>query len=244
MNTPKVLSFDLDETLIHSEGLRITGEFIIRFTQALSPKYGLRKVFRLIQAINKEAKTTSSGIIISEKYAKHATDILDLPSTQHGKDLLESIFTQVFEAILPEFHAYPDAVEFLNQHQTWKKYLTTNPAWPLSIAHIRLQHCGIDASQFESISNYDEYTCGKPHTRFYKEWLQKNDLIASEVLHIGNDIKNDGAARNCGVPVYIIQNSNNEERAFQVPAKNKSQAPMWIGTWDQLKKLLSNSESN
>lgn len=82
--------------------------------------------------------------------------------------------------------------------------LTTNPLFPPEATAQRLAWTGADPAAFERVTAYQNSRFAKPSERYYAENLDALGLDGADVLMVGNDPVEDGAARELGCGLYLV----------------------------------------
>ncbi len=82
--------------------------------------------------------------------------------------------------------------------------LATNPIFPLVGVRTRLSWIGLTPEDFSHVTSYETYTTCKPNPAYFREVLRRTGKVPEECLMVGNDVQEDGAALEAGIPVYFI----------------------------------------
>lgn len=82
--------------------------------------------------------------------------------------------------------------------------LATNPLFPPQATACRLGWTGVDAEAFERVTAFQNSCFAKPSPEYYAENLQALGLRGEEVLMVGNDPVEDGAACGLGCGLYLV----------------------------------------
>ena len=82
--------------------------------------------------------------------------------------------------------------------------LATNPVFPLVAVQKRLSWLGLTPEDFALVTSYENSNACKPNPQYYREILEKAGKSPRECLMVGNDAKEDLAARKAGLSVYLI----------------------------------------
>jgi HAD superfamily hydrolase (TIGR01549 family) len=82
--------------------------------------------------------------------------------------------------------------------------LATNPVFPRIATEKRVAWAGLDKDDFDYITTYENSSRCKPRPIYYEEILEKNSLLPSECLMIGNDTLDDIAATKIGIKTFIL----------------------------------------
>jgi FMN phosphatase YigB (HAD superfamily) len=93
--------------------------------------------------------------------------------------------------------------------------LATNPLFPSIATESRIKWAGIDPSEFEYITTYDNSTYCKPNPDYYRELIEKLDLDPEKCIMVGNDTSDDMVAEKLGIKVFLLTdcliNTKNED---------------------------------
>ena len=82
--------------------------------------------------------------------------------------------------------------------------LATNPLFPLVAQAARISWAGLDESDFELITHYENSHYCKPNIKYYEEIVQKLNLDPTECLMVGNDVNEDMIAVKLGMKVFLV----------------------------------------
>lgn len=82
--------------------------------------------------------------------------------------------------------------------------LATNPIFPAVATQNRLRWAGLEPSDFELYTTYENCRFCKPNVHYYRDILDQLSLRAEECLMVGNDATEDLAAQALGIRVFLI----------------------------------------
>ena len=68
----------------------------------------------------------------------------------------------------------------------------------------RIRWAGLDVSDFEGITTYENLRYCKPNPESYNEILYKMNLQSKECLMVRNDVAEDMTARAVGINVFLL----------------------------------------
>jgi FMN phosphatase YigB (HAD superfamily) len=69
----------------------------------------------------------------------------------------------------------------------------------------RLSWIGLQPSDFDFITSYENSSYCKPNPDYYREILKKYDARPEDCLMIGNDVEEDGAASaQAGIEAFLV----------------------------------------
>ncbi len=84
--------------------------------------------------------------------------------------------------------------------------VATNPIFPLTAQKTRLKKAGIDPSEVEYITSYENSHYCKPNPEYYSEIMRVLGCKAEECVMIGNDVGEDMIAGALGFDVFLLTN--------------------------------------
>ena len=93
--------------------------------------------------------------------------------------------------------------------------LATNPLFPAIATESRIRWAGLEPSDFELYTTYENSGFCKPNPDYYKNILDRIGCTAEECLMVGNDVAEDMVARTLGMGVFLLTdcliNKNNSD---------------------------------
>jgi len=148
----------------------------------------------------------------------------------------EKVFWPVFEKLIPGDHDFFEStfLDFYSndfdkvKHSTmpskipaqiirflkakgYRTVLATNPLFPVVATHKRIGWAGLDPTDFELITTYENHHYSKPNLAYYKSLLEKTNLSPEEVLMVGNDAHEDMISSQLGFDTYLLTDCLNNE---------------------------------
>ena len=82
--------------------------------------------------------------------------------------------------------------------------LATNPIFPKAATGIRIRWAGLDTSDFDIITTYENSSYCKPNLNYYIEVCQNMSVVPEECLMVGNDVVEDMVAEKLGMKVFLL----------------------------------------
>lgn len=95
-------------------------------------------------------------------------------------------------------------------------YLATNPIFPKCATMNRIDWAGLDPEDFKIITTYEDHVYCKPNPEYFRQILEQFKLDPSECLMVGNDVVEDLAIRTLGVPVFLVTDTMENKKTFQL----------------------------
>ncbi len=82
--------------------------------------------------------------------------------------------------------------------------LATNPIFPSIATESRIRWAGLEPSDFEFYTTYENSSYSKPNPAYFQEICQKRGLDPQKCLMVGNDVREDTAAAKIGMEVFLV----------------------------------------
>jgi HAD superfamily hydrolase (TIGR01549 family) len=209
---PKVLLFDLDQTLLASSAFKLKYHFIFRAVKLLRARgISFSDALQFLGEMKKtlaigDAKRTNA-VRIYDLLKSRRTQLSDL----EAKVWIDSWVKEVFEGLVHYFSSIEEGEKLVHElrgKSSYRLILATNPAWPKTVTELRLNRGSLRASHFEWVTTADQMHFMKPDPRYYQEILSILGVPAQDCLMIGDSFKKDAPATMIGIPVFILRKEN------------------------------------
>ena len=82
--------------------------------------------------------------------------------------------------------------------------LATNPIFPAMATERRIAWAGLDISDFELFTTYENSRFCKPNPDYYRDVMQALGVCPEECLMVGNDVGEDMIAQTLGCRVFLL----------------------------------------
>ncbi|MBE6728284.1 MAG: HAD family hydrolase [Ruminococcaceae bacterium] len=205
MNIKAVL-FDLDGTLLPMD----QDIFIKQYFSALAQKMASKGY-----EPNKFLSTVTSGtkaMLANDGSATNEERFWDAFICVYGNDAKKD------EGVFEEFYSkeYCNLKNFcktnsgtrkildLCDKKGLKKVLATNPVFPNIAVKERISWNGMQLSDFEFVTTYDNSKFCKPQPGYYLNIAKQLELTPQECLMVGNDVIDDMSAKDIGMQVFLL----------------------------------------
>ncbi len=122
------------------------------------------------------------------------------------------LFDEFYETDFPKLYTScgfdPAAAETVKSLRArgYRVVLATNPVFPRAATEARIRWAGLDPSDIEYITTYENSCSTKPNTAYYREILGKLGLDPAECVMVGNDVEEDMIASTLGMKVFLLTN--------------------------------------
>jgi FMN phosphatase YigB (HAD superfamily) len=204
-----IILFDLDDTLLENSMetflpayLHKLGDHLSTF---ISPQLLPKAIFTGTDFMvnnNDPSKT------LEECFDRYFYPHIGYPKS-HLYNHLKDFYTNVFPSLEPitnEVHAAASTINKL-KNKKHKIVIATNPLFPkMAIDHrIKWANLGLELSEYEYITNFEEFHFTKPKSEFIAEILGKIGWTDEFVVMVGNEWDMDiEPAELLGIPTFFI----------------------------------------
>lgn len=146
----------------------------------------------------------------------------------------DTFYSNEFNQVSEIVHKNPIVTEVIEKVRAagLRQALATQPVFPEVATRARVSWTGLDFSDFEYVSTYDNSYFGKPNPEYFKNFLEKLDMKPEETLMVGNDAVEDVAATKVGITVFLITD-------FLENKKNVDISDIPHGSFEDLLRYLS-----
>ena len=202
----KTIMFDLDGTLLPMDQDVFIKVYFSGLAKKLAP-YGYEPQ-KLLDTIYKgvAAMVANDGSCNNEAaFWNLFTSVYGEKAREHEPvfyDFYKNEFQQVKESCGYKKEA-KEVVE-LCKAKGLRVVLATNPLFPSIATESRMQWAGLDKSDFEYFTVYENSRYCKPNPNYYKDILQAIGADGAECAMVGNDAREDTVAKELGMQVFLL----------------------------------------
>jgi FMN phosphatase YigB (HAD superfamily) len=202
-----IILFDLDGTLLPMDQDIFTKAYFKELLKKICPfGYESQKVIDGVWAgtlamIRNNGVSTNENLFWEKFSSLLGERVLDLKDefTQFYKNEFNNV-----KVTTDENRFAPEALREAHRKAN-KVVLATNPIFPLCAVESRLSWLGLQASEFDFITSYENSSYCKPNPDYYREILKRYDAKPEDCLMIGNDVEEDGeASAQVGIDAFIV----------------------------------------
>ncbi len=229
----KYIFFDLDGTLLPMDQEKFLKSYFENITKHFIP-FGFEPK-KLIDSINK-----GTYAMFKNNGEKTNEDVFwDVFSSIYGNDIInqkqnfEEFYKTDFMNTKETCGFNPKSNEVIKKlkQQGYKIVLATNPLFPKIATYSRVIWGGLDSSDFELITTYENSSYCKPNLNYYLEILNRFNIDPIECLMVGNDIGEDMITKKLGMKVFLLPE-------FLINKVNEDIDDYPHGTFDDLLKYI------
>lgn len=198
--------FDLDGTLLPMDNEKFTRGYFKLLAKTLAPHgYESEQLTNAVwagtAAMVKNNGSRSNEDAFWEKFAEIYGE-----KAYSDRHFFDSFYLNEFNDTKSLCKINPAAKEtvFKIKSVGMRTVLATNPIFPMTANEARIRWAGLEPSDFELITSYENSRYCKPNPAYYEEITEKLNLQPSECLMVGNDVSEDMAAAKIGMNVFLL----------------------------------------
>ncbi len=202
----KVILFDLDGTLLPMDQNVFVksyfGKLAAKFApMGFAPDKLMEAIWAGIRAMVKNNSDEWNETVFWKEFEKFFGE-----QTAEDKANFEQFYKHEFQKVQQDCGFNPKAAECIRalKKMGYRVVLATNPIFPAIATESRVRWAGIEPSEFELITTYENSKRCKPNPEYYLEILQKIGAKPEECLMVGNDVTEDLIAKTLGIDVFLL----------------------------------------
>lgn len=205
MATTTVL-FDLDGTLLPMDQDRFTDYYFKRLAEKAAligyePKLLIKTVWTGISAmVGNDGSCTNEQAFWNIFAAVYGRESLS------HKSFFDEFYSNEFDNIKEVCGYNPEARRTVDLLKTKgvRLVLATNPIFPAAATQSRIRWAGLEVSDFELYTTYENSGYCKPNPKYYLEILKKIGADPHSCIMVGNNVTEDMVARTLGMKVFLL----------------------------------------
>ncbi len=213
----KSILFDLDGTLLPMDQDIFTKTYFGLLCKKLAPfGYDSKKLIDGIWAGTAAMVKNDGSCLNEEAFWKVFTGIFGDKALE-DKPIFDDFYRTDFQLAKEKCGFTPKAGETVKKLKDmgFNLILATNSIFPAVATESRIRWAGLNPSDFEFYTTYENSKFCKPNIDYYKEILAKSGCLPENCLMVGNDVREDMAAKKLVMKVFLITdcliNKSNED---------------------------------
>ena len=200
--------FDLDGTLLPMDQGLFVRSYVKRMASYMAMHGYDRKEFT--QAIIKSTGKMihNDGSCTNEDvFWTHFCEVFG-ETVLKDKPLFEEFYRTEFQNVAEDCGHTPEAGKLIQllKAEGFRLVLATNPIFPAIATESRMRWAGVDPSDFEFYTTYENSSFCKPNLKYYQGVLDSIGCQAEECVMVGNDIRDDMVAEALGIKGFLLTN--------------------------------------
>ena len=202
----KAVLFDLDGTLLPMDQELFTKAYFKGLAAHLAP-LGYEPQ-ALIDAIWKGtiAMIKNDGAQTNEVTFWNAFAGIFGEKVRHDEPEFDKFYRTGFSSVKDVCGFSQKAAEIVHslRKQGIKVVLATNPIFPRIATENRMRWAGLEPSDFEFFTTYENTSYCKPNLSYYKDIVSRLGVAPHECIMVGNDVGDDMIAKELGMKVFLL----------------------------------------
>jgi FMN phosphatase YigB (HAD superfamily) len=202
----KAILFDLDGTLLPMDQDKHLKTYFKHLSAYMMP-YG----YEPSEFINNMMKSTylmlkNDGSDTNENIFWNSFAEIYGDKVKKDRLVVDSFYKNAYQPVRAVCGFNPEAASTVRRlkDRGYTVVLATSPLFPRVAVEGRLGWAGLDISDFDEVTTYENSHCTKPSSGYYREICERLSLKPEECLMVGNDASDDMPAQNTGMKVFLI----------------------------------------
>lgn len=232
-----MLLFDLDGTLLPMDQDTFTKGYFGLLTAKLAPfGYDPRQLIDGIWAGTAAMVKNDGSQTNAEAFWQKFAQLFGQRALS-DKPLFDEFYSKDFQGARQFCAINPQAAEAVRAIKAagCRVALATNPIFPAAATEARIRWTGLEPSDFELYTTYENSHWCKPSLYYYMEVLDTLGLRAEECLMVGNDVSEDMAARELGMEVFLLTDCLINREDKDIAAYPHGGFPELLNYWARLR---------
>ena len=201
----QAILFDLDGTLLPMD----LDEFVEGYFALLAKRFSEYDPKAFLGAVWKgtRAMMANDGSMTNEQRFWSVFSAALGPSVQGQEERFVDFYATDFHGAKIFTGENPAAKQMVDlaHERAEKVILATNPMFPPCAIVTRLGWIGLEPSDFDWITTFDNSRYCKPAAAYYQGICERFSLDPAQCIMVGNDLQEDGVgASQIGMPVHIV----------------------------------------
>ena len=202
----KAILFDLDGTLLPMNqdefiGAYKSGLITAAAKRGYDPKrMGGAILAGLVAMIKNASDMTNEEVFFKVLVGEYGESVMN------DVDMFDEFYQTDFQKIQEVCSLNPRTKEIIERIKSrgMRVVLATNPLFPAVATESRIRWAGLDKSDFELVTTFENSHRTKPNPDYYREVLDKIGLSPEECVMVGNDVGDDMVAERLGLRVFLL----------------------------------------
>ena len=202
----KAIFFDLDGTLLPMDQDLFIKAYLGGLCKALAPRGYAPEAVGVALWKSTAAVMKNDGSATNEEVFWHSFCAMLGEGVRGEEQLLYDFYAGDFQKISQVCGYTPRAKELVDRlnRSGMRVILATSPLFPTVATESRIRWAGLEPSDFEYLTTYENSRYCKPNPTYYTDLCDKMGLDPREVLMVGNDVGDDMIAGSVGMDLFLL----------------------------------------
>lgn len=203
----KTILFDLDGTLLGMDAKAFETTYfgsLIHYYNGVESGVSIGK--SLFEAVKVMIENQDSNCTNEDTFFTYFKQCVGQEVYDKVKLGMEDYYTRVFDCVKEITTQNVQLIQEVKnlKNKGYRVILATNPMLPKLATDKRIEWAGLQLSDFDHITRFEEYHYCKPNPEYYREIIKKCELDPKDCIMVGNDLQDDGIAKKLGMQVWIV----------------------------------------
>lgn len=202
----KTILFDLDGTLLPMDQDAFVHTYFRELAAQMVPLGFEKQLFIKAMWAGIQAMMKNDGFRLNEKA------FWDTFSAACGKDItahmdtFEQFYRNDFEKARVHCNCNPAVPQLIHELKAagHRVVLATSPVYPQIATNARIRWAGLEPSDFELVTTYENCGFCKPNPAYYSDLAQRLQVKAADCVMVGNDVEDDLPSATVGMQVFLL----------------------------------------
>ena len=202
----KAILFDLDGTLLPMDQDIFINAYFGGLSRIMAPHgYAPDALINAIWAGTK-AMIKNDGSCTNEQAFWNCFCSILGEQARSTEPILQEFYETDFQKVQQVCGYTAESAALVNwlKGQGLRIILATNPIFPAIATESRIRWAGMQPSDFELYTTYENSSYCKPNPDYYRAILEQCGLNPEECIMVGNDIGDDMVAKDLGMQVFLL----------------------------------------
>ena len=202
----KMVLFDLDGTLLPMDQDEFVNAYFSRLAKKLAPHgYDPKGLIASIWDGTKAMIKNTGEMTNEQVFWKRFCELMGEDAAK-DEPLFADYYENEFDGVqdVCGFNAEAAPAVHAIKAMGLRVALATNPIFPSVATQKRIRWAGLQPSDFELFTTYENSCHCKPNPDYYRDILNKLDVRPEECLMVGNDVVEDMVAQTLGMKVFLL----------------------------------------
>ena len=198
--------FDLDGTLLPMDQDVFIKKYFGLLAQKLAPfGYDPEKLIQAVWAGTKAMVMNNGKVTNKEAFWITCDATLGCEASKDA-DIHMEFYRNEFNQVQEVCGFEPMAAQIVHslKDRGYRVVLATNPLFPAIATQNRIRWAGLQRSDFEYITTYENSHYCKPNPDYYREILEQLHLQPEECMMVGNAVGEDMVTQQLGMKVFLL----------------------------------------
>ena len=202
----KAIFFDLDGTLLPMDQEIFIKEYLGGLCRALAPRGYAPEAVGAALWKSTAAMMRNDGRATNEEVFWNSFSAILGDNIRGEKELLADFYAGDFQKIKNSCGYTPESRKLIDRLKSsdLSIILATSPLFPTVATESRIHWAGLEPSDFDYVTTYENSRYCKPNPTYYADLCEKLGLDPREVLMVGNDVGDDMVAEAVGMQVFLL----------------------------------------